>query len=1109
MRNSIPGILAIWLAGVMCISPSFTYSQSYAYLGRKSSPADRPAEQRPELSSILKSLEEQFNVRFNYNSKLLKDKLSPVATFSSDEPLEQILQRLLSPLELGYEKVKDNSYVIVRSSVVADIVVRGTVTDSLGQALPGVSVKLKGGTLGVSTDVSGNYQISLPDGGGTLQFSYIGYITREIPVRSQTTINVKLQDDTRTLDEVVVVGYGSQRKSDITGSVAIVDVGEMKKFSTNDVGQLLQGRASGVVVNSDGQPGAFPQVRIRGIGTFGNSDPLYVIDGVPIDGVPRDFNPNDVQSVQVLKDASAGAVYGSRAANGVIIITTKQGQKDTPLKVEYNAYYGVDDVWQITPVTNRANYQTLNNEARLNAGQLPAPANDPTSSRFIDDIDTDWQKEGLKTGDRQNHNLNFSGGGKNTTYNVSLDYFNNQGTFVGNGPDYKRYTGRVNTSAEKGIFKIGQSLFYAHSNENRLQTGDGVLNGARPPLVNDLVFAIPTMAIYDPANEGGFGGTLSDREDVISLNGIGYNSLLSSYTDVDRTFGNVYGEVKLISKNGHNLKYKLNLAYDRTLARDNTFIPTFNLGYFFPNATARLDDNSRTYGSGLVENTLNYEKTFSKHSLAVLAGQMYQRNTFAERFGHAEGYTKPYLPVLSNGATSTSSGREFVSTLSSYLGRVNYNYDERYLLTATIRRDGSSRFAPENRFGYFPSVALGWRISNEKFFAGAKSVISDLKLRGSWGQLGNQNIGDYRYYPLINPTIPYYFGETHVIGGLQTNVISETIKWETRATTNIGFDATAFNGSIDLSMEYYDSKTTDALVPIGIPASVGSVDAFPVVNGGTLKNSGLELTATYHKAKGDFKFDISANVTTIKNKVLDLGEGVTAREGVGSITEVGGEIGRHYGFIAEGIFQSAREIADHAVQEPGTAVGDIKFKDINGDNVVNALDRTYLGSAIPKFNYGFNFNASYRNFDFTLFASGSADYLINGRLYRDLMHTAGSANYHEDMINRWTSVNTDTDIPRLQVLDPNNNGRNSNRKGWLQNGTYLRLSTISLGYTLPQKLIKGVSRARVNVTAQNLYTFQEYKGYNPDFTAGVWEPGFDNGSYPKPRTIMLGVQVAF
>ncbi|MGK9127575.1 TonB-dependent receptor [Olivibacter sp. SA151] len=988
--------------------------------------------------------------------------------------------------------------------------IKGKVTDKKGEPIPGISVSLPGSKIGTTSDLNGFYQVQVPALIGKLVFTNVGYIKKEVPlVSGQFIYDVTLEEDLLGLEEVVVVGYGTQRKADITGSVAIVDVAESKKYLTNDISQLLQGRSPGITVNSDGQPGASPNVRIRGVSTFGNAQPLYVVDGVPVGTSIRDFSPNDIESMQVLKDASAGAIYGSMAANGVVIITTKQGKKNTPLNIEYNGSYGMDKVWQRIPVLKRTDYQLIANEVRTNAGLPLIPGNDPSSPLFIDNVDTDWQKEGLKNGSRQNHNLNFMGGGENTTYNLSFDYLGNDGTFVGNGPSYDRYTARINTTARKGIFKVGQTFTYTHSHENTLTYNNTILTGSRPPLVIDLVEAIPTQMIYDPNNKGGFGGTESNIHDVISLNAIAINSLFENYTDVDRMFATAYGEIDLINKNGHSLRYKLNLGYDKTQARDYAFQPAFDLGYFFHSNISRLDDGQRTYTTGLVENTLNYEKKFGKHALTALIGQTYQYGSALVRSGHSEAFTEPYFPILDNGSNKTASGTIDENALSSYLGRITYNYDDKYLLTANIRRDGSSRFSPSNRFGYFPSIALGWKLTNEPFFKVSKDIVSDLKLRASYGKLGNQNIGDYLYMSYINPNIVYNFNGQKVFGGLQTSLVSPDIKWESKVTSNIGLDGILLNGLIDFTVEYYRNKTTDILVGVPIPGSTGSVNKAPTVNTGSLQNSGFEFMAAYNKTQGDFNFSIAANVSTIKNKVLALGDNNEPIYGAGSKTEIGGEVGQHFGYVTEGIFQSVEEVNAHAFQSAGTAPGDLKFKDLNGDHVINADDRAYLGSAIPGLNYGLNFTASYKKIDFTLFASGSSGFKINSRMYRDLMLTTDYINRHEDILERWTPTNTNTEIPRLVANDPNGNGRDSDRKGWLQDGTYLRINTVSLGYTLPDKLIKGVQRLRVYATAQNLYTFQSYKGYNPDFTAGVFEPGFDFGSFPKPRTLMLGVQVGF
>jgi TonB-linked SusC/RagA family outer membrane protein len=785
------------------------------------------------------------------------------------------------------------------------------------------------------------------------------------------------------------------------------------------------------------------------------------------------------------------------------------------MKVSYNGYYGWDKVWQTQKVTDGLQYQTLNNESRTNAGKALFPANDPSNPLYVDSINTNWQKEGLKTGIRQNHNVGFSGGGANNTYNVSLDYFNSKGTYVGNGPDYTRYSARINTTAEKGIFKIGENFNYTHSHENLLTFRDDILLGGIPPMIGSLVSAIPTMPVYDPANLNGFGGSNSEFNGANSLNAIGINSILKNYVDVDRIFANVYGELQLMKSNGHNLKFKTSLSYDKTNTRDYTWQPAYFLGAFFSNNTAHLFDNSRTITNASIENTLNYQKSFGKHSVEALVGQAYRYGSFVIRESSAQGFSTPYHPVIDAGETRSSKGSEVENSLASYFGRVNYSYGERYLLSASVRRDGSSRFAPVNKFGYFPAVSVGWKISNESFWNVSRSAISSLKLRASYGKLGNQEIGDYQYQGSINSGIVYTFSGIRYTGGLQTIVASPDIKWESKTITNVGFDGTFLNGSLDVSAEYYNAKSTDMLIGITIPASVGFENLTPTVNAASVNNSGIEIAATYHKTKGAFTYDISANLSTVKNKVLALGSNNEPLYGVGAKTVIGREIGEHYGYLYDGLFQTPAEIAAAPTQFGEVlAPGDIKYKDISGpdgkpDGKVDENDRIFLGSGIPKFNYGFSFSAAYKNFDFSVFASGSAKFLINSRMYRDLHHSGGALNYSVDMLNRWTPTNTNTDIPRLSDNNGANNNVDSDRPGWLQNGSYLRINTVSIGYTLPTDIIKGLAKSRIYFTVQNLYTFQKYQGYNPDFTSGVLNPGFDFGSYPKPRTVMLGVQLTF
>ncbi len=991
--------------------------------------------------------------------------------------------------------------------------ISGTVTGVSNTPLEAATVTVKQTKVSTVCDARGKFTITA-NPGQTLLISAVGYEAREIKIGKENNLTIVLTQLNSSFDDVVVVGYGTQKKKDLTGAISTINMAESKKISTSDLSQLLQGRATGVAVNSDGQPGAVPSVRIRGFSTFGGAQPMYVVDGMP--GVTvRDFSPNDIETITVLKDASAAAIYGAAAANGVVIITTKQGRKNSALKVTYNGYVGNDKVWQIQDVTNRVQYQTLNNESRVNAGKPLFAANDPGNAGYVKNIDTDWQKEGLKTGTRQNHNVSLSGGGTNNTYNLSLDYFDQKGTYVGNGPDYKRYSARINTTAEKGIFKVGQSFNYVHSHENTLTFRDDILLGGIPPLIGSLLNAIPTMPVYDAANLNGFGGSSDIFNGANSLNGIGINSILQNYVDVDRMFANVYGEVKLLKYRGNNIKFKTSLNYDKTIARDFLWQPAFFLGNFFSNNTAKLNDNSRVYTNAAIENTLTYDKVIGRHSIDALIGQAYRKGDGVIRESSAQGFTTPYYPVISSGTTQSAKGTEFANALSSYFGRINYAYADRYLLSASLRRDGSSRFAPVNKFGYFPAASVGWKISNESFWNVPRNIVSALKLRASYGVLGNQEIGNYQYLGFVNSGVVYTFNGVRYTGGLQTVSASPSIKWESKAITNAGFDGSFLNGRLDVSAEYYTAKSTDLLVNLTQAATSGYTNPTIILNTASVVNSGIEINAGYHKTKGVFTYDISANLSTVKNKVLEIGGNNEPLFGVGAKTVVGGEVGEHYGFVYEGIFQTAAQITAHATQF-GSPVkpGDVMYKDISGplgkpDGVVDeAYDRVSLGSGIPKYNYGFSFSAGYKSFDATIIASGSAKFLINSRTYRDLHHTAGALNYSTDMLNRWTPSNTNTDIPRLNDDDVNN-FKDSDRPGWLQNGTYLRISALSVGYNFKENIIKGLASSRVYVTIQNLYSFQKYKSYNPDFTSGTLNPGFDFGSYPKPRTIMVGVQVTF
>lgn len=984
--------------------------------------------------------------------------------------------------------------------------IRGKISSAdTSEPLTGANILEVGTSNGAVSDLDGNYSITVAPG-AVLAFSYIGFNRQEITVSDQAEINVLLQPI--VLDEVVVVGYGTQRKEDLTGAVSVVNTKEMSKQASNDVTQMMQGRVAGVSITSDGQPGATPSVRVRGVSTFGlgaGAEPLYVVDGFPLAGGIRDINPNDIESIQVLKDATSGAIYGNRAANGVVIITTKSGKRLEKFSVSLSAYAGIQTVPQRITLLDRTGYQQINTELLANAGQNPVPGNDPSSPDYIRNIDTDWQDAGYKDGSIQNYNLNFSGGSAKTSYFISLDYLDNVGTLVGSGPDYKRYSLRVNSDTELGRLRIGENVYFMRSDENPLfYTGPFTLflPGGRPTLVNDLLQAAPTIPVYDESREGGFGGADAVVHQSITLNVPGFNSLVQNSTQVNRLLANVFGELDLAK----GLKYKLNLQYDNTDITDQLFAPQYDLGYFFPRPVAELQVGDRSSNSFLIENTLTYKNTFGKHDLTLLAGQSFQEFNFRQVAAVGSGLEKPYILTLSSASNFSVVDIQQPAALASYLGRVNYSFDDRYLLTFNIRNDGSSRFRAEDRFAFFPSVGVAWKVHND---LDLPQAVSELKLRGGYGQLGNQEIGNFRYQSTINRSIPYEFGTGRVLGGATTILVDPAITWETRITRNVAVDASLWSGKLEFTAEYYSNTSEDVLIDLPIPLSNGSLAGL-TTNAGSIKNSGIELSANWRPRIGSMLLSISPNFYTVKNEVLDIGP-LEFISGAGARTEVGGAVGRHFGWVYDGIFQNQAEIDGAAFQNANTRPGDIRFVDSNNDGEITEADRQYLGQGMPTYYFGLNLVANFKNFDLTIFGQGSGGNLINSNLYRGLMPTSGYTNWHEDILQRWTPSNTNTDVPRVVWNDPNNNQRDSDRPGWLQKGDYFRIQTISLGYTLPATLLSGLKMesARIYFTMQNVYTFMAYKGYNPDFQAGILNPGFDFGTFPRPRTSMLGVQIKF
>lgn len=1029
------------------------------------------------------------------------------------------------------------------------IKVRGQVVDEQGEPLLGATIRVKNTSTGTTTDLDGNFQLEVP-GNAVLLVSYVGYKEREVAVRNRSTLEpIQLQSDDFMLEQVVVVGYGTQKKSDLTGSVAVVDTEALKQVSHSNISSILEGKVAGVQVTSDGQPGADPTVRIRGIGSFGDTSPLYVIDGVPMGTSIRDFSSNDIETIQVLKDASAAAIYGSRAANGVVIITTKRGKKDQPLKVDYNGYFGVDNISKgIYDVMNADQYSQFIGQACLNSN-TPLPGGyslDSTTGRykFMDDTDTDWFDEVFKTGIRQNHNVNLSGGSARSTYNVSLDYFNQKGTLEGAGPNYERFTARVNNTMDTKFVKFQTSVVYSHSDQDNMSLSNASeyvqgLYGDVTNVLRGTLLMQPTIKAYDSStwvlddkvgaasdynyDAYGYGVYYDDiHGDISASNPLLINNLLQRNTRVDRFVGTGSADVDILkmfgidSKN-HKLNYKINLSYSKTHCKDFTWIPSWiqSNRVYLAKSNERLEKASRDYSDALIENILTYDGTIGKHHINIVAGQTYEEENTDLLTGWGLNYTEPYFLQLQNGSDTYSSSYEYKHAILSYIGRVNYNYDDRYLFSATVRRDASSRLSSGIRWGTFPSVSVGWRFDKESFFPFNPEVVNMFKVRGSYGELGNENIGEYMYQATMSRNnMTYSFNNSPVTGSAISTFVDNNLSWEKKKTYNAGIDLALFNNRLEFTAEWYKNTSTDLLYSVPVPEQAGVSNTTVTMNAASMENSGFEFSATYRNHDHPFKYEVSANLSTLKNRVTSLGFGTDYYLTGDYITYVGQEIGQFYGYVYEGIARTQEDLDNHAVQE-GANVGDCLYKDINDDGRIDTDDRVVLGSGLPKINFGLNARFEYKGFDLSIATYGALNYHVSDDIYNSLNSCYGWSNKEVAMLdaNRFSEDGTTylSDVPRTYITNSASLAWNdlfSSRK--IQNAAYWKIANVELGYNFPDKWFgKYISDVRLYVSAQNLYTFTGYKGYNVDYAGGTFTPGYNFCSYPTARTFMCGVHFTF
>lgn len=974
------------------------------------------------------------------------------------------------------------------SSMFAQKKITGIVVDEKGESVIGASVSEKGTTSGTATDIDGKFSLEVKDG-AVIVVSYLGFLTQEIIVNDRSDFHIIMKDNTEMLNEVVVVGYGVMRKKDLTGSLASVGAKSLKDKPVANIGEALQGQAAGVQVVNAGAPGSNVSIRIRGLGSINSTDPLLVIDGVPTDMPLNALNQNDVETIDILKDASATAIYGSRGANGVVLITTKKGKSGDGI-ISVSANWGIQDATSVPKMLNASQFASLHNDMMANNNRTQRPDfEDPTSWGK----GTDWTDALLRTAAMQNYSVSYSGGTDKSNYYVSGSVFDQNGIVI--NTSYRRYTLQFNNESKvRPWLKFGNNVTLSHDTK---KNGDySILN---------TLASLPTQSIYN--EDGTYSGPGTEAQYYGDLrNPIGTARLNNTTTKGYNVLGNLYGEASLFDK----VTYKMTGGIDFKFWDEDNFTPKYDWQPI-PVVNSYRSEQSNKSLTYLWDNTLTYMDTFNeKHNLNVMIGSSAQNNTYNYSKASIQGFLSDSNNQLNNGLLDpTVGGSKNEWALLSFFGRVNYSFNDKYLLTATVRRDGTSRITKANRWGTFPSFSGAWRLSEESFYK-RNNILSDIKIRMGYGVTGNQGVLDNYAAVTRLKTSQYVFNGTPVSTLYPLVMPNPDIKWETVKQGNIGFDASLFKQRINVTFDAYVKNTTDMLVSMVVPITTGYSDIYtPMINAGKVRNTGWELTVASQNIKGDFEWNTDFNISYNKNKIIKLNNNVSIYSGYQQHT-VGLPVGSFYGWVTNGIFQNWNEVNSYAYQYQGTdaangtAPGDIKFLDINNDGVVNDYDRTYIGNPTPAWNFSMTNSFSYRNFDMQVFLQGVAgnDIYNANRVTLEGMYTV--RNQTKKVLNRWTGEGTSNSMPRAIYSDPNKNTRTSTR--FIEDGSYLRLKNLTLGYTLPESLIKkaSINSLRFYMSAQNLLTLTKYSGFDPEIQGGV-----DNSNYPLTRTISFGVDLKF
>lgn len=1096
------------------------------------------------MASVIREIEQQTDYQFLYSREMLVG-TNPIDLDLKQASLQEVLKICFDNQPITYA-IKDKVIVIKRKApptrveTALQTSVRGKVLDSRGQPLPGVTVRLKGAPIGTNTDANGNYTLKVEDGNGTLAFSFVGYIGKEVAIDGQEVVNVVLQDEVRALEDVVVIGYGTQKKEDVNGAISSITARDIEHIPQTSVDQLLQGKVAGLnVTQNSGAPGSNTSVRIRGITSLsGSNEPLYVIDGVPISGDGNNagtsgtsplqtnnadqtslsplalLNPNDIESVNILKDASATAIYGSRASNGVIVITTKRG-RNLSAKVSYDAWLGSQQPARYLEMMNLGQYATLQNALGEIYGAVRPEFSDPS----LLGSGTDWQRAIFQNASMQSHQVSVSDGKEGLNYYLSGGYLKQNGMVIGSGFD--RYSFRTNVNGQaKEWFNIGMTLAGSRTNE------DVVLSDNNGIIYNALLNA-PDVAVYNadgsyagpPENQ--VGGVINPVAQALSIT----NNLIRNKLN-----GNIYNDIRFTK----DLTLRSELGGDFNFTDNTLFNPTYAWGQFV-NTTASLSQLSTQNTFWVWKEYLTYSHTFaSKHSLTALLGHEVQHYTYRGMSGYRQGFFSNDVQTLNLGDALTARNDEYKGSgvLESAYARGIYTYDDKYSITATIRADKSSNFAPSRNTGYFPSFAVSWRVSEEPFMAKLKDVANNVKLRFGYGQVGNQDIGGYLFGSSLSPS-----ATGMGTGFLFNQIPNPDLTWQTSIQTDIGLDASFFGDKVDFTFDWYNKTSRNFLfrqpLPaylIGGPDYLGGINP-PTVNGGNLQNKGFEFSIrTQNINRGDFKWSSNLVFSHYKNTVQSLAN--NSGPIIGEImtgflhmpvtrTEVGNPIGQFYGYKVAGIFQTDEQLRDAPIQfgrpventQAGTWLGDIQYQDLNEDGVIDERDQTFIGDPNPKFTYGFTNTFSFRSFDVSVFVNGSYGAKILNVLDRTI---GGMSSLYQNQLAAqsgfWTPINADSDIPAPKGGTDNPNLAISDR--YIESGSFLRIQNINLGYSLPQSLISRakLSRLRLYASVQNLHTFTPYTGYDPEIGSinqNAFLTNIDIGRYPIPRTYTFGVNAEF